>query len=157
MARILKKSGFSLMEMLVTMLIFGIMTVGTYGVFMSAQEFWVASKTQVELQQETRKAMQRMINELRQSGNLSITNVPADGTWYSTITFKTPSGVTTGSITWNADTIHSIFPWRHRRNSAFADLRGRDSSGWIGCSNLAVSQACGQFKYFGSLHFGPED
>ena len=39
--------------------------------------------------------------DLYQAGPSSIANVPADGNWYTTITFKIPTGVTNGSIAWD--------------------------------------------------------
>ena len=69
---------------------------------------WEMSKTKTELQQELRKGMDWMIYELRQAGNLSIQNVPANGNWYSTITFQIPSGVTAGTLTWNASSIQFV-------------------------------------------------
>ncbi len=100
-----RKSGLSMVELMVAVIIFTIMAIGIYTILFVGQEFWLSSKTRVELQQEARRAMEKMINELRQAGDLSISDVPADGTWRNTITFKTPSGVAAGALTWNADSI----------------------------------------------------
>ena len=51
-----------------------------------------------------------MAKDLRQAGTsaYSITNVPADGTWYSTITFRPAAGVLGGVIVWSTDTIQYV-------------------------------------------------
>ena len=61
-----------------------------------------------EQNQELRKATSVMMEDLRQAGftesNLSGT-VPADGANYTSISFRTPSGVTNGNIIWSAEAI----------------------------------------------------
>ena len=100
-----RKSGFTLVESIVTVFIFAMILSGVYATLAVGDDSWQTNKTKIELQQEARKAMEYMINDLRQAGDASITNVPANNTWYSTITFKIPSGVSSGSITWNNNSI----------------------------------------------------
>jgi len=97
--------GFSLVESLVTMLIFSVIVAGIYATALAGDSSWQANKVRIELQQELRKGMEWMIYDLRQSGDSSITNVPADDNWYTTITFRTPAGVTAGSLSWNLSTV----------------------------------------------------
>ena len=104
----LGKSGFSMAEMLVTVLIFSILIGGIYASLAVGEASWETNKVKIELQQELRKAMEWMKFDLQQAGPTSITNVPADDTWYTTITFKTPNGVSGGSINWEADTMQFV-------------------------------------------------
>lgn len=99
------RRGFTLAESMVTIMIFAIIIGALYVALRAGDENWQTNKTRMELQQELRKAMEWMKFELMQAGNASITNVPANGTSYTTITFKVPTGVSNGSITWDANSI----------------------------------------------------
>ncbi len=99
---------FTLVETMMTVLIFSFVLASLYTVLAAGQSSWETNKTRIEMQQQVRNAMDWMINDLRQSGGSSIADVPANGTWYNQITFKTPSGVSGGSISWNASTIRFI-------------------------------------------------
>jgi prepilin-type N-terminal cleavage/methylation domain-containing protein len=106
MRRFKSESGMSLVEVMVTVVIFSFVLGAIYTVLNTGEAAWETNKTRIELQQETRKAMDWMINDLRQAGNSSIVDVPADGlTTHHQITFKTPSTVTNGTIQWNASSI----------------------------------------------------
>jgi len=104
----LNNRGMTMTEVMVTTLIFSFIIAGLYAAGAVGQNNWDVNDVQIGLQQELRKAMEWMINDLRQAGNASIVDVPADGNWYTTITFKTPSGVTGGSIDWNANSIQFV-------------------------------------------------
>jgi len=77
---------------MMTILIFSIILAGIYSTSLAGDTLWQTNNVRIELQQE-QESHGSMINELRQAGDSTITNVPHDGTWYSTITFKIPSGV----------------------------------------------------------------
>ena len=81
---------------------------GIYVIALAADNMWQVVKTKTELQQELRKGMGRMVSELRQAGNLSILDVPANDQWYPSITFQIPSGVTAGALAWNPNTIQFL-------------------------------------------------
>ena len=98
----------SLVECMVAMAIFLMIAGGIYTTVATSENSWSVNKVKIELQQELRKAMEWMINDLRQAGNTSITNVPADGTWYTTITFKDASSVTSGTLQWAANTVQFV-------------------------------------------------
>lgn len=100
--------GFTLVEAMVTMLIFSILAGGLYAMLRAGDSSWQTNRVRVELQQELRKAIEWMKNDLREAGTSSIVDVPADGNWYPTITFKTPSGVSGGTIIWNTDAIQFL-------------------------------------------------
>ena len=46
------------------------------------------------------------MNEMRQTGGVAITDVPADGSIYDDITFRKCVGVAGGEIAWSGNTIH---------------------------------------------------
>lgn len=100
--------GFTLVEALVTVMIFSIILGASYMVLLSGSDSWEVNRVRVELQQESRKAIDWMSQEMRETGSAAITNVPADGNWYTTITFSLPSGVSGGSIVWSGDTIQYV-------------------------------------------------
>lgn len=58
---------FTLVELMVVILIFSIIAAAVFGVLSMGRKAWHNGTTQVELQQETRRAMDRMVKELRQS------------------------------------------------------------------------------------------
>lgn len=100
------QQGFTLLEMLVTILIFSLVVAGIYAILMAGEDAWHSNKTQVQLQQELRKVMDSIQYDLYQSGSGAIADVPADGAWYNTITFKVPSSLASARITWNANAIN---------------------------------------------------
>lgn len=102
MKRLHNNSGFSLVEALVTVIIFSMILGVCYMMLISGSDSWEANNVRVELQQELRKAVDWVTEDLRQAGTASITDVPADGNTYTAITFRKASGVSSGTITWDA-------------------------------------------------------
>jgi len=78
--------GFTLIELMVVIFIFSVIMAATFGVLSIGRQSWHTGSTQVELQQETRRAMDRMVRELRESGSTHI-SIPVGG---SSITFQVP-------------------------------------------------------------------
>ena len=102
--RLFKKSGFTLIEAVVTVVIFSFIAGGVYATMVAGDNSWNRNSLQIELQQELRKSMNGLYDDLRQSGKSAITNVPANGNWYSTITFYKANGVSAGKIAWSSNT-----------------------------------------------------
>ena len=116
--------GFSLVEVLVTVLIFSGLAAAVNAVLLVGDASWQTNNVQMELQQELRKAMDWMKDDLRQTGSAAITNVPVNPapdavtypdpaddpaySWYSTITFRMVSGVSGGKITWDSGTVQFV-------------------------------------------------
>ena len=98
-------SGMTLVEVLITAILFSVLLGACLMLFLSGSNTWMDSGTQVEVQQELRKAVDWMRYDLQQAGASTITNVPADGAWYTSITFRTATGVSSGVISWSANTI----------------------------------------------------
>ncbi len=92
-----------MVEVLVMVFIYSIIAGACYVALMSGNTFWQVTSVETELQQELRKGMDAMTEDLRQAGSSSITDVPADGVWYTTITFKICTGVSGGSISWSSN------------------------------------------------------
>lgn len=99
------KSGFTLVETMVTVLLFTFLFGASFAILISGSDAWEINKAKVELQQELRKTMDWMKQDLRQTGDAGIVNVPDDDIWYDAITFSTAAGVSGGSIVWSADVI----------------------------------------------------
>lgn len=99
---------FSLAEMVVAVLLFMILIAGIYTTGFVGDAFWQVNKVRVALQQEVRKGMEWMIHDLREAGDISIVDVPADGVWYDAITFKVPSGVSGGVTVWGDDIVFEL-------------------------------------------------
>lgn len=97
--------GFTMVEMLVCILIFSYIAGGLYTVISVGDSSYQNNSAQVELQQELRKGMEWMKFELQQAGPTSISNVPSNGSWYTSISFKIPTGVSSGAISWATNPI----------------------------------------------------
>ena len=82
----MKRYGFTLVELMVVIFIFSIIMAATFGVLSMGRQSWHTGSTQVELQQETRRAMDSMVKELRESSPSKI-NITGGGT---IITFQVP-------------------------------------------------------------------
>lgn len=98
--------GFTLVEVMATALIFAVVAGACFVALNSGMRSWRVNNAQVELQQELRKAMDWMIEDLRQSGTSGTAmNVPADGTWYGSVTFRIAVGVSGSDVVWSSGTI----------------------------------------------------
>jgi len=97
--------GVSLIEMLVTLFIFSVMVGGFYGILGVGDNSWRMNSVRIELQQDLRKAMVRMSDDLYGSGSGAITNVSADGSANTSIVFKKATGVSGGATVWSSDYI----------------------------------------------------
>ena len=106
--RIINNQGLSLAEVMVTSVIFLMVVSGFYAALAAGDSSWQTNSTKIELQQNLRIAMGAMIYDLRQAGPASIADVPSDDTPYTQLTFRKPSGITNGSITWQANQIRFV-------------------------------------------------
>jgi len=122
----MKRYGFTLVELMVVIFIFSIIMAATFAVLSIGRQSWHTGSTQVELQQETRRAMDRMVKELRQSGQTTIVGVLADGNPYFAITFQLPEDAGsdddaldgTGNIEWGNQITYSLAGNQVQRASA---------------------------------------
>ena len=96
--------GVTLVEVMTTVVIFSFILGICYALLISGSDSWETNSARIELQQELRKAMDWVSQDLRQAGSASITNVPADGTAYTSITFRKSAGVSGGNLVWDSST-----------------------------------------------------
>lgn len=94
------RQGFSLVEMMIVAIVGSLIIGGLYAVLIIGKNNWEINRDRVELQQNLRTAFEWMRKDLRQAGVATITGVPADGSSNTSITFQTPSTVSSGSVVW---------------------------------------------------------
>ena len=94
--------GYSLIEVLVTVSIFAVLAGAINTVLLIGESSWQTNSVQLELQQELRKAMDWMKDDLRQTGPAAISDGPvsANDTDYASITFQKATGISGSSIEW---------------------------------------------------------
>ena len=103
--------GFTLVELMIVMLIFSIILGAMFAVMNMGKASWHSGDTQIQVQQEARKGMDRIVKELRQTGTSTIIGVPPDGNLYNTITFRIPDedGIdANGNIEWGNQIAYSL-------------------------------------------------
>jgi hypothetical protein len=93
-----------LFELLIAVFIASIIFMALFMMMSSGRANWHRTDTQIALQQELRKAMRQITEDLRQSG-ISRVSVPADSANYSNISFAVAEGATTGAIIWSPNEI----------------------------------------------------
>ncbi|MBU0468803.1 MAG: prepilin-type N-terminal cleavage/methylation domain-containing protein [Candidatus Omnitrophica bacterium] len=109
--------GVTLAEIMVTMLIFSIISVALFTMSIVGENSWQVTQAKTEVIQELRKSMDAMNYDLIETGSSAISNVlpdtdaspyedtAEDDDWYSSITFQLPTGVSGGSLQWGSDNI----------------------------------------------------
>ncbi len=97
--------GFTLVEMMVTVLLFSVISAAIYSTLLSGMHSMEVTKSRVELQQDFRLGMERMKSDLRQASMRSVIDVPADDSWYTSVTFRVSEGASEGRQSWPTETI----------------------------------------------------
>ena len=100
--------GFTLVEAMITVIFFSLIVGACFLLSKVGNESWQVNSVRIGLAQENRKALDWLMNELRQSGASTISNVPADGSWYNTISFKMATGITSGKASWGDEVTYAI-------------------------------------------------
>lgn len=95
-----KDFGFALIEAMMVLFIFVLLSGVMFTILATGRNAWEIGEVRIQLQQELRKGLDAIVEELRQASPDTITNVPADGRWYTTVTFRIPVDVVGGSIVW---------------------------------------------------------
>ncbi|MFH1045695.1 MAG: prepilin-type N-terminal cleavage/methylation domain-containing protein [Candidatus Omnitrophota bacterium] len=96
-----RENGFTLVEVVVALVIFVLISGVILSVLLTGKVSWYMGTTHIELTQDFRWAMDWLMDDLRQAGSGSITNVPPDGNWRTAINFFIPSGESGGYVTWD--------------------------------------------------------
>lgn len=105
----LNLKGMTLVESMVTLLIFAVIVSGIYTALVAGTNSWEIHRIRLEVQEDVRIAFQRVKDDLINSSSSAIVDVPADGSWYTTITFRIPESIgTEGMITWPDETIQYL-------------------------------------------------
>lgn len=92
--------GFTLLEVIITVTILSLVMIGVFSVFNIADKGWNQDMGVLDLHQEARQVMDRMVKEIRQSKNEDITISNAG----EKVDFIIPTGVANSTITYS-DTI----------------------------------------------------
>ncbi len=100
------RSGLTLVEILVTVVVYSLVITAAYSVLNSGILSWQVNNVKVQLQQELRKSMDWIMLDLRQAGSASIDDVPVSNTWSTAITFSIAAGVSGGSTVWSTDKVN---------------------------------------------------
>jgi len=100
--------GFTLLEIIIAVFLFSIISAAIFSVLATAKNSLSAGESQISVQQACRNGLDVMIKELRQAGALTISDVPANGTNYSAITFQIPTAISETGITWSSNINYSL-------------------------------------------------
>lgn len=109
-------TGFTLVEVLITVAIFSLIFMAIFAVLTIGESSWYSGDISVELNQEIGRALLTMTRQLRQSRSTVISNVPADDTYYNSITFKVPQDIdgdgdvinSSGNMEWSQNISYSL-------------------------------------------------
>ncbi|MCM8813358.1 MAG: prepilin-type N-terminal cleavage/methylation domain-containing protein [Candidatus Omnitrophica bacterium] len=130
-------AGFTLVEVMVAAGIFMLVVGMIFGVLSGGRRAWLTSEAQIDLHQQARQAMQRITDELVESGpgTVSILTVSADE---DRLIFRPPLSFSGGVITWGDQIQFSL---------------GGDTGEQLVRTNLATGQAEIFHNYITQLHF----
>ncbi len=82
------KKGFTFVEFLITILLFGMISAGVAQIFTLGNSVYTVEMALADLQSHGRNAMDRMVREIRASSSVAVTVIDADS---DLITFTTPT------------------------------------------------------------------
>ena len=88
---VIKKEGFSLIEMMVVLAILSIITIGLVTIFSGGMRSWIGGQNQLQAQREARQAMDRMVREIREGSEITTdtnTKIIFDTPWITGITYE---------------------------------------------------------------------
>jgi len=101
--------GITLIEILLTVLIFSFIAAAIFLVLGIGKASWYTGDVETVLSQDIRRALTVMNSQLRQSSSSVISGVPANDNYYAAITFKLPEGIAdNGSIIWSENINYSL-------------------------------------------------
>ncbi len=103
-----EKAGFTLLEILVVIFLFSIISAAIFSVLATGRNSLSAGESQIGVQQACRNGLDSMIKELRQASVSTITGVPADGTNYNSITLQIPTAIGAAGITWSSSIQYAL-------------------------------------------------
>lgn len=103
-------TALTLTELMVVLAIFTVITGAIFLTLAAGKTSWYSGNAQIDVQQEARRGIDRMVKELRQSASTTIIGVPANGISYNTITFRMSQGWdnVTNTIIWGNQVQYSV-------------------------------------------------
>ena len=98
------KRGVSLVEGIVTVALFSLIFGASVLVLLSGSNSWQVEDTRNQMQDELRKSLDAIREDVVEAGTSTMTS-PTDGGTDVKAVFRVASGVSGGSVTWSANTI----------------------------------------------------
>lgn len=103
------KKGYTLIEILISLAIFTVISGGIFIAMLTGRNTWYSSDAQIELQDELRRAMTQIVNDLKQSSATKLyvdsslaQPFPSNDVPYGSIAFFLDQGVNfSGAIIWS--------------------------------------------------------
>lgn len=107
--------GFSLVEALITTVIFSLIFIAAFSVMNQGLRFWHIAEVDIELQQDLRRGLMAMDRQLRQSRTSKI-SIPADDNYYTSVVFNIPQDIdgdgdavdASGNIEWSGNIAYAL-------------------------------------------------
>lgn len=103
---VLCRKGLSLVEVMVTCVIFSFLVAAISMSIFVGNSSWQVNSVEVELQQDLRQAMERIRNDLQQTGAVSLdASVPINDNWvtYTAFNFRKVDGAVNRLISWDTN------------------------------------------------------
>ncbi|MDD5450066.1 MAG: hypothetical protein PHO42_05665 [Candidatus Omnitrophica bacterium] len=108
-------SGFTIVEALVTVVIFTMIFIPLFGMMNQGLRYWHVAEVNIELQQDLRRGLMVMDNQLRQTRTSKI-SIPADDNYYNSIVFNIPQDTdgdgdavdALGNIEWSGNITYAL-------------------------------------------------
>lgn len=107
--KILNNSGVTLVEIMITILIFSVIIAGINTALIAGSRSYDLNRVNTEIKEDVSIALARMKEDLMKSSSSAIVDVPANGSTYSSISFRVPSSVgSDGIIVWPSETVEYL-------------------------------------------------
>ena len=98
-------NGLTLVEILIFMIIFSLIIGVMYTQFFMGWNMWDLINGQLEIQQDSMVSLKWIRDDIRTAGPASILDLPADGQWYSSMTFLKAKDVVNNNVVWSENII----------------------------------------------------
>ncbi|MBL8858534.1 MAG: prepilin-type N-terminal cleavage/methylation domain-containing protein [Planctomycetes bacterium] len=99
-------SGFTLVELAISSVVFGVILSATLGASFTAQNGFSAAVIRSRLEQRAQRALDLILDEFGTAGQTGLTPASAPPLGSFSLTYRRPTGIAAGAITWgNASTV----------------------------------------------------
>lgn len=103
--KIRSRKGMTLPESMVSILILSVIFSACLMILLSGSNIWQVNNAKTEIKNDMRRAMESIKEDFRQAGPGSVIDVPPDGSWRTSATFRISNGVSGGTINWSSNTV----------------------------------------------------